>query len=72
MNHFDDLEAQIKYSGPNYAMKFLRTTNVLFGKKQAKYSMEGFAGHKADLSEIRDKVYQKLADDCEDPAIMSN
>jgi len=46
--------------------------NVLFGRKKAKYSNEAFSSSKADLSAIRDKVYLKLVDDCEDPAIMSN
>jgi hypothetical protein len=33
MMRYEALEAQIKHSGPDYAMKLLRTANRLMGKK---------------------------------------
>ena len=68
---FPKLEGNIKHASAHYGIKLLRTANQLLGKKQKYYSPE-MQGARYDLSKLKDRVYHKILEDCDDRNIVSN
>ena len=68
---YEQLESSLKYSGTPYAIKLMRTANQLMGKKK-KHADEHINQYNFSISQLRERVYLKILEDCDDPTIVSN
>jgi hypothetical protein len=62
----------VKHSGAPYAIKLLRTANQLLTKKKKQADEFILLDYKERLNELKERVYLKILEDCDNPSIVSN